>query len=39
MHKPQGEFKHSWIDTWWMAGVIALAIVAIFWLALFNPKY
>ena len=37
--RDSGEFRFSWLDTWWPALVITFGICCILWLALFNPHW
>ena len=37
--RDSGEFRFSWLDTWWPALVIGFGISCVLWLALFNPHW
>jgi hypothetical protein len=43
MDKHLGEdesgYKFNWLDDYWMLIVIVGAIIAVLWLALYNPHY
>ena len=36
--RDSGEFRFSWLDTWWPALLIAFAIVCVVWLGSFDPQ-